>query len=84
MLYDYSGFPKQTYSVSWPAPGAPNLVGEVESLLAGLADWAQAPMARAAHPREEHLLPLHVCAGAGGEDLATFPYRDVMLGVDTR
>ena len=191
MLYDYSGFPKETYSVSWPAPGAPNLVGEVESLLAtagfiavrddargfdhgtfvpmalanpladmptlqlsllasldtvkhlamgralaplrdqgvliigsgmsyhnlaelmrsmrtpqktiqastyfdewlcetlsanpsqretGLADWAQAPMARAAHPREEHLLPLHVCAGAGGEDVATFPYRDVVLG----
>ena len=28
-----------------------------------LADWEQAPSARRCHPREEHLLPLHVCAG---------------------
>lgn len=26
--------------------------------------WHQAPQARFAHPREEHLLPLHVCYGA--------------------
>jgi len=26
-----------------------------------LADWEQAPHARFSHPREEHLLPLHVC-----------------------
>jgi len=190
MLYDYSGFPADTYDLEWPAPGAPDLVGEIESLLAsagfdaqrnatrgydhgafvpmmlanpaadmptlqlsllgsldpkehlamgraltslreqgvlilgsgmgyhniselmgavlsgriieaskhfdewvfetlssepsrreaGLADWLNAPMARACHPREEHLLPLHVCAGAGGEDLATFPFRDVVMG----
>jgi aromatic ring-opening dioxygenase catalytic subunit (LigB family) len=30
-----------------------------------LTDWAQAPAARYNHPREEHLLPLHVCYGAG-------------------
>ena len=29
-----------------------------------LRDWASAPSARECHPREEHLLPLHVCAGA--------------------
>ena len=28
-----------------------------------LEDWAQAPFARYCHPREEHLLPLHVCYG---------------------
>ncbi|MBY6101830.1 DODA-type extradiol aromatic ring-opening family dioxygenase [Marinobacter nauticus] len=28
-----------------------------------LADWEQAPHARYCHPREEHLLPLHVCYG---------------------
>lgn len=28
-----------------------------------LEDWAQAPCARYCHPREEHLLPLHVCYG---------------------
>lgn len=31
-----------------------------------LIDWEQAPHARFCHPREEHLLPLHVCAGAAG------------------
>jgi len=29
-----------------------------------LIDWEQAPHARYCHPREEHLLPLHVCYGA--------------------
>lgn len=29
-----------------------------------LIDWQKAPHARFAHPREEHLLPLHVCFGA--------------------
>src|SRR5690606_8632055 len=29
-----------------------------------LLQWSQAPGARFCHPREEHLLPLHVCVGA--------------------
>jgi len=29
-----------------------------------LVDWERAPFARYCHPREEHLLPLHVCYGA--------------------
>jgi aromatic ring-opening dioxygenase catalytic subunit (LigB family) len=29
-----------------------------------LVNWEQAPHARYCHPREEHLLPLHVCYGA--------------------
>ncbi|MEX2473833.1 class III extradiol ring-cleavage dioxygenase [Marinobacter sp.] len=32
-----------------------------------LADWEQAPHARFCHPREEHLLPLHVCYGLAGK-----------------
>jgi len=32
-----------------------------------LCQWAQAPGARQAHPREEHLLPLMVIAGAAGQ-----------------
>ena len=31
-----------------------------------LQDWAAAPFARYCHPREEHLLPLHVCYGFAG------------------
>jgi aromatic ring-opening dioxygenase catalytic subunit (LigB family) len=28
------------------------------------ADWTDAPGARFCHPREEHLIPLHLCYGA--------------------
>lgn len=33
---------------------------------ARLLDWAAAPSARHCHPREEHLLPLHLCYGYAG------------------
>ncbi len=32
-----------------------------------LIEWEAAPAARYNHPREEHLLPLHVCYGIGGK-----------------
>jgi aromatic ring-opening dioxygenase catalytic subunit (LigB family) len=47
---------------------------------ARLAEWTKAPAARACHPREEHLLPLMVIAGAALEDAGTAPYRDVVMG----
>ncbi|MCT7655554.1 hypothetical protein MBH78_14545 [Oceanimonas sp. NS1] len=31
-----------------------------------LRHWEQAPHARFCHPREEHLLPLHLCVGLAG------------------
>jgi aromatic ring-opening dioxygenase catalytic subunit (LigB family) len=46
-----------------------------------LIDWSQAPSARLAHPREEHLLPLMVVAGAAGADRGTVAYDDVAMGV---
>jgi aromatic ring-opening dioxygenase catalytic subunit (LigB family) len=45
-----------------------------------LIDWAQAPGARTSHPREEHLLPLHVIAGAGGDDVGSKVFEDHVLG----
>lgn len=41
-----------------------------------LRDWMSAPAARLAHPREEHLLPLMVAAGAAGDDDATCVYQE--------
>ena len=32
-----------------------------------LVAWTSLPQARSCHPREEHLLPLMVAAGAAGE-----------------
>ncbi len=188
MYYDYYGFPPESYEVQWPSPGAPELAGEILSLLqrAGLktgkndtrgfdhgtfvplklaypdadiptlqlslkqgldpkehikigraiaplleqgvfmigsgmsyhnlreliqysgreidhskafdewlgesmlldadkretrlVEWLKAPNARLCHPREEHLIPLHVIAGAAGDAKATLPYRDVVMG----
>ena len=186
MLYDYYGFPEESYSITWPAPGSPELAARVRSLLATagfetntdaargfdhgtfvplklaypnadiptvqlslkrgldpeshialgralaplrdegvfiigsgmtyhnlrafgphsapvaeafdgwlretallapverdrrLIDWQNAPSARLAHPREEHLLPLMVIAGAAGNDRAQIPYNGTILGL---
>ena len=35
MLYDYYGFPPESYAITWPAPGEPKLAARVEELLAG-------------------------------------------------
>jgi aromatic ring-opening dioxygenase catalytic subunit (LigB family) len=43
-------------------------------------DWESLPHARFAHPEAEHLLPLMVALGAGGEAAAVCDYRDVVLG----
>lgn len=44
-----------------------------------LAEWESFPHARYCHPREEHLLPLHVCAGIA-EDPGTIVFNDDILG----
>lgn len=46
-----------------------------------LSKWDAAPSARMAHPREEHLLPLMVVAGAAGADRGTVAYSAKMMGV---
>lgn len=43
-----------------------------------LAHWAKAPGARECHPREEHLLPLMVVAGAAGADKGKRDYHDMI------
>jgi aromatic ring-opening dioxygenase catalytic subunit (LigB family) len=45
-----------------------------------LAAWRTAPCARLAHPREEHLLPLMVAAGAAGEDRGDRVFNDRIMG----
>jgi aromatic ring-opening dioxygenase catalytic subunit (LigB family) len=47
---------------------------------ASLAAWSRAPMARESHPREEHLLPLMVVAGAAGADRGRQVLRDEVMG----
>lgn len=47
---------------------------------AGLAQWASAPGGRFCHPREEHLLPLMVASGAGGNDPGRRTYGEMVMG----
>jgi len=45
-----------------------------------LAAWSTAPAARDVHPREEHLLPLMVIAGAAGDDRGTTAFNNTVFG----
>ncbi|MEN6543456.1 class III extradiol ring-cleavage dioxygenase [Parvibaculum sp.] len=51
-----------------------------ENRIDALAAWHKAPAARDAHPREEHLLPLHVAVGAAGTDPGRKTLTDVVMG----
>jgi aromatic ring-opening dioxygenase catalytic subunit (LigB family) len=44
-----------------------------------LINWEKAPGARYCHPREEHLLPLHVCLGMA-DKTAKLIFDDYILG----
>ena len=50
-----------------------------DEMLNRLSSWADAPSARYCHPREEHLLPLHVCAAAAGTP-AQLIFDDYIIG----
>jgi aromatic ring-opening dioxygenase catalytic subunit (LigB family) len=45
-----------------------------------LTHWREAPFAAYAHPREEHLIPLMVAAGAGGEAPGRRIFTDEPMG----
>jgi aromatic ring-opening dioxygenase catalytic subunit (LigB family) len=53
---------------------------EPEARARSLSAWASAPSARQAHPREEHLLPLMVVAGAAGADAGRVTWSDDWMG----
>ena len=46
-----------------------------------LTQWKTAPAAHEAHPREEHLLPLMVVAGAATTDTSTRTFHDSVNGI---
>jgi len=48
---------------------------------AELAGWASAPGGRQAHPREEHLMPLLVCAGAAADDACVMNFHSTIFSV---
>jgi len=46
-----------------------------------LVDWEQAPFARLVHPREDHLIPLMVVAGAAGNSVGQRIFTDTVFEV---
>lgn len=56
---------RETLLESAPAPRSEHLL-----------EWERAPAAREAHPREDHLMPLHVVVGAAEEEPARIVYRE--------
>lgn len=56
------------------------VAAEPQTREAQLAHWSKAPGARGSHPREEHLLPIMVAAGAAGSDRGQRVFNDVVWG----
>lgn len=73
------GRPAASTFDAWLRDSVPRAASERDALL---ADWQKAPAARAAHPREEHLIPLMVVAGAAGQDVGRIAYRGSLLGLE--
>jgi len=63
---------------AWLQKAAVSEPGERDT---ALSRWSAAPVARRVHPREEHLLPLMVMAGAAGTDRGRVTYSDTFGGV---
>lgn len=71
-LYGAAGRQPSAAFDAWLQAALPSPEGRAERLQA----WAQAPAARLAHPREEHLLPLMVAAGAAEGEAASCSYHE--------
>ena len=81
--HNMRGFGRSTsraHSDAFDAWLTATVTASADQRLAALRRWASAPQARACHPREEHLLPLMVAAGAAGRDPGRVDFRDVVMG----
>lgn len=54
--------------------------GDASDRNRGLIAWRQAPNAVECHPRAEHLIPLMVAAGAGGDDIGHRTFSARLVG----
>ena len=58
-----------------------SMVLDADERNSALIRWADAPAARFAHPREEHLIPLMVASGAAGTDRARVGFNGTFGGI---
>lgn len=88
-----SGFSYHNLGVQMGSKGGPKgdetfdawlteiLTADPDTRDANLKNWENAPDARLAHPREEHLAPVFVAAGAALNDVGTKVYDDHVMGI---
>lgn len=62
---------------AWLTQAVESPAGERAALL---TEWRTAPFAEFSHPREEHLIPLLVAAGAGGDEPGRRIFADAPMG----
>ncbi|GAA5162918.1 class III extradiol ring-cleavage dioxygenase [Viridibacterium curvum] len=60
-----------------------SVLAEPDARAAALMEWEYAPNARIAHPHADHLIPLHVAAGAAEDDLASCVFGDYIADLAT-
>jgi len=73
----FNGAPEQAAEFDrWLTETATTRAGREQRLI----EWAQAPSAKACHPREEHLLPLMVTAGAAQGEAGHRVFHDLIGG----
>lgn len=77
--FRFAGGPVDADSQHFDAWLAETVALPADARAARLRDWASAPGARASHPREEHLLPLHVVAGAAAESAGERIFADEVM-----
>ncbi len=63
---------------AWLAQSLTTREFEYSQIQERLVNWSQAPGAHLCHPREEHLLPLHVCAGIAGRSADSVINIDIL------
>jgi len=74
------GLDKQNIAFEeWLIDTCSNQARSFDERMLRLANWIHAPAARYCHPREEHLLPLHICAGLSDE-AAELMFEGEILG----
>jgi aromatic ring-opening dioxygenase catalytic subunit (LigB family) len=78
--FSFSGSSEAVGSTRFDAWLSQTALAEPVARTAGLTGWQHAPDARLAHPREEHLLPLMVAAGAAAGDRGTHVFHDRIVG----
>lgn len=79
-FHHFGNFGRQDYAVPFDDWLNEAMVQPAAERWHRLANWTEAPYARQAHAREEHLLPLMVAAGAADDVPARNIFRDSVMG----